>query len=160
AYAAASGISCRVLAPAGAPKGKVLTIAAMGADVALIEGSRQDVADAALREAETIFYASHNWQPFCLEGTKTLALEPWEQSGFQVPEAVVVPLGYGSNVLGLWLGFKELLSCGAIERIPRIFGAQAANCAAFAAAWDRGVDVWTPFDMSPTVADGIASVHP
>lgn len=160
AYAAASGISCRVLAPAGAPKGKVLTIAAMGADVALIEGSRQDVADAALREAETIFYASHNWQPFFLEGTKTLAFELWEQSGFQVPEAVVVPLGYGSNVLGLWLGFKELLSCGAIERIPRIFGAQAANCAAFAAAWDRGVDVWTPFDMSPTVADGIASVHP
>lgn len=160
AYAAAAGISCRVLAPATAPKAKVQTIAAMGADVGLIEGSRQDVADAALREAEMTFYASHNWQPFFLEGTKTLAFELWEQSGFEIPEAVVVPLGYGSNVLGLWLGFNELLSNGAIDRLPRIFAAQAANCAAFAAAWNRGVDEWVPFDISPTIADGIASVHP
>jgi threonine synthase len=73
---------------------------------------------------------------------------------------VVVPLGYGSNVLGLWLGFNELLSRGAIDRIPRIFAAQAANCAAFAAAWGRGSDEWAPFDVSPTIADGIASVRP
>jgi threonine synthase len=160
AYSAAAGLSCRVLAPATAPKGKIMAIAAMGADVSLIEGSRQDVADAALREAETIFYASHNWQPFFLEGTKTLAFELWEQSGFTVPEAIVVPLGYGSNVLGLWLGFNELLDCGAIDRVPRIFAAQAANCAAFVAAWDRGIDEWTPFDVLPTVADGIAALHP
>lgn len=160
AYSAAAGLACRVLAPATAPKGKVMAIAAMGADVSLIEGTRQDVADAALREAEKIFYASHNWQPFFLEGTKTLAFELWEQSGFSAPEAVIVPLGYGSNVLGLWLGFNELLDCGAVDRIPRIFAAQAANCAAFAAAWDRGIDEWTPFEVSPTVADGIASMHP
>lgn len=160
AYSAAAGLRCRVLAPATAPKGKIMAIAAMGADVSLIEGSRQDVADTALREAETIFYASHNWQPFFLEGTKTLAFELWEQSGFTTPQAVIVPLGYGSNVLGLWLGFNELLECGMIDRIPRIFAAQAANCAPFAAAWDRGVDEWTAFDVSPTVADGIASLHP
>jgi threonine synthase len=160
AYCAASGISCRVLAPARAPKGKIMTISALGADVVLVEGTRQDVADAALREAENIFYASHNWQPYFLEGTKTLAFELWEQSGFKAPEAVLVPLGYGSNVLGLWLGFNELLACGAVDRIPRIYAAQAANCAAFAAAWKRGVDAWTPFPVDPTVADGIASVHP
>ncbi len=160
AYSAAAGIACRVLAPATAPRGKIMTIAAMGADVALIEGSRQDVADAALREAADIFYASHNWQPYFIEGTKTLAFELWEQSGFRAPEAVVVPLGYGSNVLGLWIGFNELLACGAVDRIPRIYAAQAANCAAFAAAWEKGVDEWTPFPVSATVADGIASVHP
>ena len=32
-----------------------------------------------------IFYASHNWQPFFLEGTKTLAYELWEQLGFRLP---------------------------------------------------------------------------
>jgi threonine synthase len=160
AYSAAAGISCRVLAPATAPRGKITTIAAMGADVALIEGSRQDVADAALREAGDIFYASHNWQPYFLEGTKTLAFELWEQAGFRALDAVVVPLGYGSNVLGLWIGFNELLACGAVDRIPRIYAAQAANCAAFAAAWEKGVDEWTPFPVSATVADGIAAIHP
>ena len=65
-----------------------------------IKGSRQDVAEAALRQSAEIFYASHNWQPFFVEGTKTLAYELWEQSGFRAPDNVVVPLGYGSNVLG------------------------------------------------------------
>src|SRR5262245_63452325 len=32
--------------------------------VVTIPGSRQDVADAALRHSAEIFYASHNWQPF------------------------------------------------------------------------------------------------
>jgi len=56
-----------------------------------IEGTRQDVADAALAMSRDIFYASHNWQPFFAEGTKTLAYELWEQLGFRAPDSVVVP---------------------------------------------------------------------
>ena len=160
AYCAAAGLSCRVLAPATAPAAKVAPIAALGADLCLVEGSRQDVADQALRESESIFYASHNWQPFFLEGTRTLAFELWEQCGFGVPSAIVVPLGYGSNVLGLWLGFKELLDCGAIASLPRIFAVQAANCSAFARPWAEGTDRWEPFEARTTVADGIASIRP
>ena len=55
-----------------------------------------------------IFYASHNWVPFFVEGTKTLAYELWEQLGFEAPDNVVTPLGYGSNVLGCLRGFDEL----------------------------------------------------
>ena len=66
-----------------------------------VKGSRQDVADAALRYSTQIFYASHNWQPFFLEGTKTLAYELWEQLGFRIPDNIVFPLGYGSNMLRL-----------------------------------------------------------
>lgn len=160
AYSAAAGMACRVLVPVAAPRGKVVQIAAMGADVALVGGSRQDVADQALREARHTFYASHNWQPYFLEGTKTLAFELWEQFGFAVPDAVVVPLGYGSNVLGLWLGFNELLARGEVDRLPRIYAVQAENCAAFGAAWQAGVDHPIPFTPKPTIADGIASVHP
>jgi threonine synthase len=160
AYSAAAGISCRILVPAAAPKGKIVQIASMGADVSLVPGTRQDVADQALKEAKKIFYASHNWQPFFLEGTKTLAFEIWEQQGFSVPDAVVVPLGYGSNVLGLWLGFHELMRAGEVERLPRIYAVQAANCAPFAAALRQGADHAVPFTPFPTVADGIASVHP
>ena len=160
AYAAAAGISCRILVPAAAPRGKVVQIEAMGADVVLVPGTRQDVADQALEEAQSMFYASHNWQPFFLEGTKTLAFEIWEQQGFEAPDAVVVPLGYGSNVLGLLLGFSELRRSGEIDRLPRIYAVQAANCAAFGAAWREGVDHEVPFTPKPTIADGIASVHP
>ena len=94
--------------PARAPKAKKAQIAAMGARVEVIEGTRQTVSEAALAASEEIFYASHNWQPYFIEGTKTLAFEIWEQSGFSVPDNIVVPLGYGSNVIGLYLGFQEL----------------------------------------------------
>jgi threonine synthase len=130
AYAAAAGMSCRILVPETASYPKIAQIAAAGAEVVTIPGSRQDVAEAALRQSAEIFYASHNWQPFFVEGTKTLAYELWEQLGFRAPDNVVVPLGYGSNVLGCDRGFAEL----ARRRVP------------------------TP--IAPTIAEGIASAKP
>jgi threonine synthase len=155
-YAAAAGIPCRIFVPATAPRGKVVQIAASGARVEAIPGTRQAVTEAALAAARTSFYASHNWQPFFIEGTKTLAYELWEQLGFNVPDNVLVPTGYGSNILGLERGFDELMRCGEIDRMPRLFAVQAANCAAFAAVWNGDEN----FSPQPTMADGIATVKP
>ena len=159
AYAAAFRLVARILVPASAPDGKKTQIAAMGACIEAIEGTRQAVAEAAFSASRETFYASHNWQPYFIEGTKTLAFEIWEQSGFSVPDNVIVPLGYGSNVIGLHLGFKELMKSGEIARMPRIFGAQAKNCAALYAAWKADGEV-VPFEVGATIADGIASEKP
>jgi threonine synthase len=160
AYAARSGLSCRILVPETASYPKIAQIAACGADVVTIKGSRQDVAEAAVRQSAEIFYASHNWQPFFVEGVKTLAYELWEQLGFQAPDNVVVPLGYGSNVLGCERGFDELLRRGEIGRRPRLFGIQAASCAPYYAAFRAGVEHLVPTSIAPTVAEGIASAKP
>ena len=160
-YAAAAGLACRIFVPATAPRGKLVQIAATGAAVEAIAGSRQTVTEAALAAAGTSFYASHNWQPFFIEGTKTLAYELWEQLGFTVPDNILVPTGYGSNILGLERGFdEELRRRGETDRMPRLFAVQAANCAAFAAAWETGADTCVAFDAAPTMADGIATVKP
>ncbi len=137
-----------------------MQIAASGAEMRAIPGTRQDVTEAALAAVARSFYASHNWQPFFIEGTKTLAYELWEQLGFRVPDNILVPTGYGSNILGLERGFDELERRGEIDRRPRLFAVQAANCAAFAAAWDAGADDYVPFAPVPTAADGIATVKP
>ena len=160
AYAAAAGMRCRILVPETASFPKIAQIAACGADVVTIKGSRQDVADAALAMSREIFYASHNWQPFFAEGTKTLAYELWEQLGFRAPDNVVVPVGYGANVLGCDRGCSELLRNGEIERMPRLYGVQAANCAPYHAAFRAGVEHFVPAPVSPTVAEGIASSKP
>lgn len=160
AYAARSGLSCRILVPETASYPKIAQIAACGADVVTIRGSRQDVAEAALRQSAEIFYASHNWQPTFVEGVKTLAYELWEQLAFDAPDNVVVPLGYGSNVLGCERGFDELLRRGEIDRRPRLFGIQAANCAPYHAAFRAGVEHLVPTTITPTVAEGIASAKP
>jgi threonine synthase len=160
AYAAAAGMRCRILVPETASYPKIVQIAATGADAVVVPGTRQDVADAALAMAAEIYYASHNWNAFFAEGVKTVAYELWEQLGFRAPDNVIVPLGYGANVLGAERGFEELRRNGEIDRMPRIFGVQAVNCAAYHAAWVKGVDALVPIDVRPTVAEGIASSKP
>jgi threonine synthase len=159
-YAAAVGLKCRVYVPATAPRGKIVQIATAGAEVRAIPGTRQDVTEAALAATAESFYASHNWQPFFIEGTKTLAYELWEQLGFRVPDNILVPTGFGSNILGLDRGFDELECRREIARRPRLFAVQAKNCAAFAVAWEAGAADYVSFEPSPTVADGIATVKP
>jgi threonine synthase len=62
--------------------------------------------------------------------------------------------------LGLERGFDELERSGEVTGRPRLFAVQAANCAAFAAAWQAGGDRFVAFAALPTIADGIATPKP
>ncbi|MBL6080356.1 pyridoxal-phosphate dependent enzyme [Belnapia sp. T18] len=156
AYAAAGGMQAKIMVPASTSPAKTVQSRAAGAEIELVPGSRQDCADAALREAGRIFYASHNWHPYFLQGTKTLAYELWEDLGFQAPDNVIIPCGAGSNVLGCAIGFSELLRAGSIDQLPRIFAAQPANCAPIARAF---LDL-DPEPARPTIAEGTAIAAP
>jgi len=156
AYCAAAGIAATILAPESTSPAKILQSRAYGARVELVPGTRDDTAAEALRRSGEICYASHNWHPFFLQGTKTLAYELWEDLGFRAPDAVVTVAGAGSIVLGCDLGFGELLQSGAITRLPRLLVAQPANCAPIdAAVHDR-----EPPPFAPTIAEGTAIRHP
>ena len=156
AYAAAGGMNATIFVPASTSPAKTVQSRASGAAIQLIPGSRQDCADAALAESARIFHASHNWHPFFLHGTKTLAYELWEDLGFVAPDNVIVPCGAGSNVLGCGIGFAELLRVGEIDRLPRIFAAQPANCAPIARAFLGEAQV----PPQPTIAEGTAIAQP
>ena len=80
---------------------KTVQMRAHGAAVELIPGTRQDTADAAAARSASVFYASHNWHPFFLHGTKTLAYELWEDLGFRAPDNIIVPCGAGLERAGL-----------------------------------------------------------
>ena len=156
AYAAAGGMRAKILVPASTSAAKTVQARASGAEIEMVPGSRQDCADEALRQAENIFYASHNWHPYFVHGTKTLAYELWEDLGFEAPDNVIVPCGAGSNVLGCGIGFSELLRAGEISRLPRIFAAQPANCAPIARAFLKHA----PAAPLPTMAEGTAIAQP
>jgi threonine synthase len=160
AYAAAGGIGAKILVPASTSPAKTVQMRAYGAEVELVPGTRQATSDEAIRQAVTIFYASHNWQPFFLQGTKTLAYELWEDLGFQAPDNVVIPTGAGSNVLGLDIGFGELLRRGEIARLPRLFAAQPANCAPIVAGFTAGAADYLPIEPQPTIGEGTAIAKP
>jgi threonine synthase len=152
AYAAAGGMRATIMAPASTSPSKTVQMKAHSARVELIPGSRTATADAAMAahgrrggdavagsvagatEFSQLFYASHTWHPFFLQGTKTLAYELWEDLGFRAPRNVIIPTGGGSNVLGCDIGFSELLRAGQIETLPRLFCAQPVLCAPIATA--------------------------
>jgi threonine synthase len=159
-YAAAGEMKATIMTPASTSPGKTVQMRAYGADIRLIPGSRQDTADAAERESANIFYASHNWHPFFLQGTKTLAYELWEDLDFRAPDNVIVPCGAGSNVLGCAIGFGELKRAGEITRLPRIFAVQPENCGPIAAAFLAGTDSEVTTPIQPTIAEGTAIAKP
>jgi threonine synthase len=165
AYCAAAGIRARILVPEDASPAKILQSRAHGAEVQLVPGGRDAVAAEALRQSRHTVYAGHNWQPFFVEGIKTLAYEIWEGLGFRAPDNVVTVAGAGIIVLGCDLGFSELLANGQIERLPRLLVAQPANCAPIHAAFqskstgssDHG---FVHGDWTPTIAEGAAIAEP
>jgi threonine synthase len=159
-YAAAGGMRATIMTPASTSPGKTVQMRTYGAEIRLIPGTRQDTADAAVREAASIFYASHNWHPFFLHGTKTLAYELWEDLGFRAPDNVITPCGAGSNVLGCAIGFSELLRAGEITRLPRLFAVQPSNCGPLAAAFLAGTDSEVATPIEATIAEGTAIAKP
>ncbi|WP_426438784.1 threonine synthase [Bradyrhizobium genosp. P] len=160
AYGAAGGMRVRILAPATTSPMKVAQMHAFGAEVQLVEGPREESEAAAIRQSKQTFYSSHNWQPFFLQGTKSLAYEIWEDCNFTAPDNVIMPVGAGSSLLGCHIGFQELLAAGQITRLPRLFAAQPLNCSPVDASFAAGVD--TPVDRAvhKTIAEGTAIKHP
>jgi threonine synthase len=115
---------------------------------------------AVLSAAEQTYYASHSWNPFFFQGTKTFAFEVCEQLGWRMPDAVVLPVGNGTLFLGAHRGFRELLDAGIGDRIPRLIGVQAARCAPLALAFREDADERQAFNPGATIAEGIAIAHP
>jgi threonine synthase len=128
-YAARAGIDADIYVPASAKPTKLRAIERTGADMVPVEGSRADVADACVAavEAGEGWYASHAWNPAFFAGTATFALELAAQREWQVPDAVVTPLGHGTLLLGAYRGFRALREAGWTDEIPRLVGAQAAG---------------------------------
>jgi threonine synthase len=161
AYAARAGIGCEVFVPADITGPKLAQMAAYGAEVVQIKGKREYAALAAwAAAAHGAFYASHVFSPYFLAGTSTLAYELWEQLGFRAPDAIVLPVGNGTLLLGAYSGFQNLAQSGLISRLPRMFAVQSVASAPIFRAFMEDRYTVEPTAQLPTVATGIAIGQP
>ncbi|MFQ6118109.1 MAG: threonine synthase, partial [Candidatus Bipolaricaulia bacterium] len=161
AYCAHAGIKARIFVPAYASPAKLQQIQTYGAELVPVPGSRADAAHAAEEAAEAgSYYASHYWNPFVLEGLKTLAFELAEQLGWRAPDNLVFPSGQGTFLLGTYRGFKELLAAHVIEKMPRLFAVQAEACAPLAVAFQEGLKEPAEIEPGETVAEGVRIARP
>jgi threonine synthase len=159
AHAARAGLACTVYVPAGTAPEKIAAITAYRGRVIEVPGGRSAAAVAA-QDAVTAaggreWYASHVHQPLFHHGVKTLAFELYEQLPGLEDGTVVVPVGNGTLVLGLWIGFGELVAAGRLSRRPALVGVQAERCAPLVGPGSAGSTGY-----GPTAAAGIAVPDP
>jgi len=160
AYASRAGIQVEIHVPRGASRPKTRLIEEYGGATVVVPGNRQEAAESARRAAGRCAYASHVYQPHFLQGTKTLAYEIWEQTLKDPARAVAVPVGNGSLVLGLFMGFLEVQMAGLIQHVPRLLAYQSDRCAPLAYAFRSGLDRAARIEPSPSRAEGIAISDP
>lgn len=156
AYCARAGIKAEIFVSQYAAQTKIRQIKSYGAKLISIDGNREKVADAALKQAHKIYYASHVWNPFFLHGVKTSAFEICEQLGWGNPNTILVPVGNGSLLLGLFLGFSELQKDGIISKLPRLIAVQAKNCSPIYDSFHH----LPPGPKKKTIANGASVRHP
>ncbi|MDF2548190.1 MAG: threonine synthase [Anaerosolibacter sp.] len=162
AYANRAGIKCDIYVPENTSTKKVKQISSHGANVHLIKGNREDTAKAALTAVENGegFYASHVYNPFFYQGTKTYVYEIYEQLNGELPETLVIPVGNGTLILGAYYGFKELLDLGMITKLPKIVAVQAEGCAPIYKAFTEKKSTVDGVANMGTLAEGIAIAEP
>ncbi len=130
AYAAAAGITCSVILPAGyvAP-GKLAQALVYGARVVAIDGTF-DRALELVREAVETSGAElvNSLNPHRIEGQKTAAFEICDTLQ-GAPDIVCLPVGNAGNITAYWKGFREYREAGRVDNVPKMWGFQAAGAA-------------------------------
>jgi threonine synthase len=161
-YAARAGLDSRVFIPRETPESVVREGRVYGADVILVEGNISDAGTKMKENMSGYFDMSTLKEPYRLEGKKTMGYEIAEQTGFELPGAILYPTGGGTGLIGMWKAFDEMEALGWIghER-PRMFSVQSDACAPVVKAYSCGMDTTDPsFPDGITIAVGLRVPRP
>jgi threonine synthase len=155
AYAAAAGLPCHVVLPAGkVARGKLAQALAAGARLVMIDGNFDDALAAVRRLGEEgVAAVVNSINPDRISGQQTVAFEIVDALG-ESPEAVALPVGNAGNITAAWAGFVRYAKAGMTPagRRPRMLGFQAEGAAPIV----RGA----PVDQPETVATAIRIGNP
>lgn len=152
-----------IFVPATAPEAKIAQLLVYGATVLLVEASYDVAFDLCFEmcQREGWYCRNTGINPYTTEGKKTAAYEIAEGFEWDVPDVVMVSVGDGNIIAGLYKGFYDLLQLGWITRIPRLIGVQAEGSSPLYRAWKAGISA---YDMQPedavTIADSISAGVP
>ena len=155
-HSAAIGMKAFIFVPERAPKAKVSQLMVFGANVISVIGSYADTFKLSAEAIEKFGWYNRNAaiNPYLIEGKKTVALEIAEQLGWNSPDYVVVSVGDGCTIAGVWKGFKDLYEIGMIDKLPKIISVQATGCYPINRAFEENKPLaWMDEN---TIADSIA----
>ncbi len=154
AYAAAAGLPCHVILPAGkVARGKLAQALAAGARLIMVDGNFDDALRAVRRLGEEgLAVVVNSINPDRLEGQQTGAFEVVDALG-RAPDALALPVGNAGNITAYWGGFRSYADAGLLTGgLPRMLGFQAEGAAPIV----RG----EPIEAPETVATAIRIGNP
>ncbi|MDQ4034742.1 MAG: threonine synthase [Chloroflexota bacterium] len=153
AYAAAAGLPCHVILPAGkVARGKLAQALAAGARLIMVDGNF-DAALSAVRRLgeEGLAVVVNSINPDRLEGQQTGAFEIVDALG-GAPDALALPVGNAGNITAYWRGFRAYADAGHTPdaKLPRMLGFQAEGAAPIV----RGEPVESPETVATAIRIG------
>jgi threonine synthase len=153
AYAARAKMKCVVLLPHGnIAQGKLAQALMYGAITVSVQGNFDEALRIVRELGETgKVDVVNSINPVRIEGQKTAAFEICDQLG-RAPDFHFLPVGNAGNITAYWKGFREYHAAGLADRLPRLFGFQAAGAAPI-------VD-GAPVEKPQTVASAIRIGNP
>jgi threonine synthase len=156
-----AGIDAYIFAPASAPAGKIAQLRVFGSHLFLVDGNYDQAFDLCMEATERFGWYNRNtaFNPYMVEGKKTVALEIAEQLRFKAPDKVIVSVGDGCIISGVAKGFRDLLALGLVDHMPQLIAVQAEGCAPIARAVISGKPV-TFLDNPTSCADSIVAGIP
>ncbi|HIH98495.1 MAG TPA: threonine synthase [Thermoplasmata archaeon] len=158
---AAEGLESYIFAPRSMSLPKLVQLQVFNARILKINASYDECFELCNKITERYGWYNRNtaYNPYTLDGKKTVTFEIAEQLDWKVPDLVVVPVGDGCIISSVWKGFRELKEVGIIDELPRLIGVQAEGCKPLKDAFDRNKEkpeVTTPKTLAESIAVGEA----
>jgi threonine synthase len=152
---AAQGQKAVIFVPSTAPKAKLTQIMMYGATLVPVAGNYDKAFDLSIEATKRFGWYNRNtaYNPFTIEGKKTVSFELYSQMKEQVPDFIFVPVGDGVIISGVYKGFEDLLELGILTKMPVIIAVQAAGSCNLVENIGKEEFVSTPSD---TIADSIS----
>ncbi len=152
---ASAGLKVVIFAPQNAPPAKLIQIQVHNAELHKIDGSYDDAFKAALEYTKTHNCMCRNtgYHPLTIDGKKSAGIEIYVQNGYKVPDWIVIPVGDGVILTGIYKAFLDLKKAGITEKMPHLLCVQAESSDAITSYWETGIyhDAENPI----TIADSI-----
>ncbi len=169
AHSAKAGLKCYAFVLESAPEVKLAQIRLYGTMVMRVkamEKGKDPTVQMLLAVVEKYGWypcpSFGSFNPYQVEGPKTITYEIVEQLGWQLPDWVMVPTGSGCLLTGIWKGFKDFRNLGFIESASKLAAIQPEGCAPLVRAFKQNKG---PFEIEPwgcvnTIASGLTDVFP
>jgi len=159
-FAACMGIENYIFVPKTIPEGKLAQLLVFGSKVILVDGDYDTAFDFCLKAVDHFGWYNRSCaiNPYLVEGKKTAAFEICEQLDFKVPDKIIMSVGDGCSIAGVWKGFVEFYELGLIDKLPVMVSVQAEGSnpvnRAFRANKNE-FDYVTPQTLADSISVGI-----